>query len=256
LAALWQGVKDIATSFDEHRDDVARYGRALKARAGDPNDPWRWLLHRVDSFTGMSIIAALELEKVWSVDSLRRGSTVSLLLADAVTTPALLNSVREGLDATPLPTVRRDQLVAGVEYVEAERDHLAVPLLISAIEGLFWREAEDAELIRRTGQGKWKTTLKSGSIQEIGSIKPVMAALRGHVDEAFRQYVVHVVYDRAGQALRHGNAHEGWKLRSALLMTVLVGWLGHRSVADDSGVLRRAFLDRRDRSDDEGVLAS
>lgn len=251
FAVLRQGVKDIATMYNAHRDGLARYGRAVRDRAGDPNDPWRWLLQRVDAFTGMAILAGLELEKVRSVDRMRRGSTVSLLLADAVTTPALLSAVREGLDATPLPTVRRDQLIAGVDHVEAGQDHLAVPLLISAIEGLFWKEAEDAGLIRRTGQGKWLTTPgESGTVDEIGSIKPLMRVLGDQVDDAFRDYVILVVYDTAGQAFRHGNADDGWQLRACFLMTVLVGWLGHRGVTDDSVVLRQAFIDRQDRASD------
>jgi hypothetical protein len=230
--------------FKDHEREIRDWARDVERRGG-PEDPWRWLMNRVDAVTAITIRGALEAEKRLVDKSLRHGVTLSLLLAEAVKTEAFQVPVRDSLAVAPLTSERRAQLVQGLAYVASGDEALAVPLLINALEGVFWTEAEERAKIFRNKKGKWRRTDNDAAV---GGLEAVLDALTPDVGDDLRDFIRAVVYGGPGDRFRHGTANSGWELRAALLCFAVAGWLELRTGFDAEQIIRAAFRERRDKS--------
>jgi hypothetical protein len=225
-----------------HEHEIRHWLRDVEARGG-PDDTWRWLMTRVDFFTGITIKAALEFEKRLVKKPMRHGLTLSVLLGKAVRTDAFQLPARASLGVAPLTSERRAQLVQGLSYVASGDEALAVPLLINPLEGMFWTEAEERGKIVRNNKGKWHRT---DSNAPVGGLEAVLAALAPDVNDDLSDFIRAVVYGGPGDRFRHGTATSGWQLRAALLCFAVAGWLEFRADLDAEQVIRSAFRDRRE----------
>ena len=229
--------------FKAHEREISDWARDVERRGG-PDDPWRWLMNRVDAFTAITIRGALEAEKRLVEKSLRHGVTMSLLLAEAVKTEAFQLPVRNSLAVAPLTSERRAQLVQGLAYVASSDEPLAVPLLINALEGVFWTEAQERGKIIRNEKGKWR---RADNGAAVGGLEAVLDTLAPDVSDDLRDFIRAVVYGGPGDRFRHGTASSGWELRAALLCFAVAGWLEFRTHFDAQQIIRAAFRDRRDK---------
>src|SRR5437762_963412 len=94
----------------------------------------------------------------------------------------VLEPIREALTRAPLTKLRAKQLAAGLDYLQRGQDHLAVPLLINPIEGIFWTMAADRGVVVLNQRGKWEST---GSGELIHGLERALDLLGGDLDEAF-----------------------------------------------------------------------
>ena len=213
-AAIW---------IDNHRPDIRAFGRDVKKRGG-LDDPWRYLFTKVSGNTALTMKAALELER--RVTRIGRGDTLTLLLGGAISDPELLQELQTEVARAPISVVRRDQLGEALAHIGAGRHHLAVPLLINPIEGIFWTAAADAGLIKQDRHGKWHCTAATSTPgKPVHGLEQVLVLPEVDLEDAFRAFLKAVVYGGAGDPFRHGTATSGWQLRASFLTIALMGWL-------------------------------
>ena len=236
FAEAWRAFQNGLIWVDENQQAIEQFGRDVKARGG-ADDAWLWLFERVGWFNQLTMRLALELEKRIMKDRYRHGETLALLVRNAAAQPSLLKTVRAGLDGAGLHAFRVDQLRAGLDYVEKGDHHLAAPLLINALEGLFWFELESRRLIERDDRGKWLSTATGTQVDGLERALKLMP----DIDEDFRAFVSRVVYGGSGNAYRHGTATSGWQVRSGFLVFVLIGWLELRGRTDSKRTISAAF---------------
>jgi hypothetical protein len=236
FAEAWRAFRNGLIWIDENQHVMEQLGRDVEARSG-ADDAWLWLFERVGWFNQLTMRLALDLEPRIMKDRSGHSETLALLVGNAVTQPSLLKTARAGLDGVGLPAFRVDQLRAGLDYVETGDQHLATPLLINALEGVFWFELKSRGLIERNQRGWWLRT-KTGS--QVDSLQRALK-LMPDIDDDFHAFVSRVVYGGAGNAFRHGTATSGGQVRSAFLVFVLIGWLELRGRADSKQTISAAF---------------
>ncbi len=135
-------------------------------------------------------------------------------------------TLASGLARAPISVVRRDQLGEALAHMSAGRHHLAVPLLINPIEGIFWTAAADAGLIEQDRHGKWHCTAATSTPgKPVHGLEQVLVLPEVDLEDAFRAFLKAVVYGGAGDPFRHGTATSGWQLRASFLTIALMGWL-------------------------------
>lgn len=241
-------IKRIEEGFrwlDEHPDAVTRFERDVRHRQRE-DDAWRYLFDRVNGVTALSMQIGLVAEQ--RLGNTRRGETVSLLLRDALADSKLLAELRHAIARAPASVAHRDQLLMGLELFESGRDHVAVPLLIQAIEGVLWAEAEREGLIERDARGKWQTTARTSRAgRQLDGLESVLALSELPLDEKFARFLRAVVYGGDGNAFRHGTAGGGWSLRVSFLVVALIGWLEIHGLIDSHDAMHHAFLRAQER---------
>jgi hypothetical protein len=238
-AAVVERAQAAAIWIDNHRPDIRAFGRDVKQRGG-PDDPWRYLFTKVSGNTALTMKAALELER--RLTPTKRGDTLTLLLDGATSDPELLQELQTEVARAPISVVRRDQLCEALAQIGAGRRHVAVPLLINAIEGIFWTAAADAGLIEQDQHGKWQCTAGTSMPgKATHSVEHVLVLPELGLEDAFRAFLKAVVYGGAGNPFRHGTATGGWQLRASFLTIALMGWLETQGRFSVDRALCRAF---------------
>jgi hypothetical protein len=258
LEVLKQGWQALSSLASKYEPEFRAWGRDVRARAGRKDDSWRWLLSRVSSTTALSIIGGLEAERRIVEEKRKRGAVVTLLLDDIVD-GELTSEMRRALAGAPLHDQQGDQLRAALDFVDAGEHHLAGPLLINTLEGIFWFEGERLGLIERNDKGKWaQTALAPKPGKQVDGIEEALKLCGRDIDEDFRRFVTAVVYGDQGDPCRHGTPPAGWQLRASLLVFALIGWLEWRGLTESDAAIRAACQrvqerreqDRRRRSDE------
>lgn len=240
VVAFFKLIQDGFRWFDDNPDAVKRFGADVKHR-GREVDAWRYLFDRVNGVTAISMQIGLVAEQ--RLGHPRRGELLSLLLGDAMTNPELLAELRELIGRSPASKIRRDQLVEGLDQFQAGRDHIAVPLLIHAIEGLFWAEAEQSGLIKRNESGKWETTSAAARPgRRVDGLESVLGLDELQLDDKFERFLRAVVYGGDGNPFRHGTADGGWQLRASFLVVALIGWLEIHRLISSHHAIHNAFV--------------
>jgi hypothetical protein len=235
-AAVW---------IDDHRGDILAWGHDVKRRGG-PDNPWRYLFMKVSGNTALTMKAALELER--RVTQTARGDILSPLLGAAISDPELLQELQTEVVRAPISLVRREQLGEALAHIGTGRHHLAVPLLINPIEGIFWTAAANAGLIEQDRRGKRHYTVatnKPGTL--VHGLEHVLNLLEFDLHDAFRAFLKAVVYGGAGDPFRHGTATGGWELRASFLTVALMGWLETQDRLNVGTALCGAFARAADR---------
>lgn len=226
---------------NSHHEDIRRWSRDVEMRGGE-DDAWRWLFDRVSPFTSMTMKGALELERRMTIEKLRRGQSLSLLVGRAATDPEFVTQLRRVLKSAPLTGARADQLTTALDLMQEGQDHVAVPLLINSLEGMFWTEAAERGLIVRTSSGKWHSLPgPDAPRKQIHGLEQVLDLLGAELDDALRAFLKAVVYGGSGDPFRHGTARDGWQLRAGFLVLALAGWLDMRGLMDSRVAIRGAF---------------
>lgn len=231
--------------LDENPEAIKRFEADVRHRQrGD--DTWRYLFERVNGVTAVSMQIGLVAEQ--RMGQTRRGELVSLLLRDAMADPELLDNLRQAIGRAPASRTHRDQLLEGLDLFAGGRDHVAVPLLIHAIEGLFWAEGEREGLIERDDRGRWHTTGRTSRPgRQLDGLESLLALTELRLDEKLARFLRAVVYGGDGNAFRHGTAGGGWALRASFLVVALIGWLEIHGLIDSHHVIHHAFLSAQER---------
>ena len=244
-AALVERGQAAAIWIDNHRPEIRAFGRDIKKRGG-LDDPWRYLFTKVSGNTALAMKTALELER--RVTPTGHGDTLTLLLGAAISDPELLQELQTEVARAPISLVRREQLGEGLALIGTGRHHLAVPLLINPIEGIFWTAAANAGLIEQNRRGKWRCTVATSTPgKPVHGLEHVLNLLEFDLDDAFRAFLKAVVYGGAGDPFRHGTATGGWQLRASFLTVALMGWLETQDRLNVGTALCSAFARATDR---------
>jgi hypothetical protein len=82
-------------------------------------------------------------------------------------------------------------------------------------------------------------TTGSGKSGHARSVEAVFNLLG--IDPDFHSFLLRLVYSTSGNPFRHGNARDGWRRSSLLLMIALVGWLDLYSDTKEKGLLQQTF---------------
>jgi hypothetical protein len=245
LVDLARGLATFLTELPRHMDNFTNFLHRLQRRA--EKDEWRYLLDQLDPLRGLFIAAALELADGRDVPI---DESIANLIEDGYTEQALIDRLKSEVDASPASWSRNEQLLAGIEFATEKRHHLAVPLLLNALEGAFWRTAETQGLVEQDRKGKWLATAKTRKPgRKLGGIESVIWLQELDLDEPFRRFLVGLVYGGSGNPYRHGSAEEGWRVRSLCLIASLIGWLELNGQIDARREVRAAF--RRLKEDED-----
>lgn len=226
-AGLQQSVATVATEvgkclrwIDEHMDEISDF---LRSSIDQRDTAWRYLLDLVDPFTGMTVAMSLEAKDRFHASF---EDAAAQVVERAFLEPQLQVDIRAAIEASTLPAAHRKQLIAGLTFVETQQHEVAVPLLITALEGAFWRLANDRQVIERSRRGHWMTTREiNGKKSRIRGIEELVK-LRGlDLDADLVCFITTLTYGGAGNDFRHGTATDRWQLRSTFLIAALLGWL-------------------------------
>lgn len=245
---LQQSVATVATEvarpfrwIDEHTDEISDF---LRSSMKHRDTAWRYLLDLVDPFTGMTVAMSLEAK-----DRFHPGfeDAAAQVVERAFLEPQLQLDIRAAIQESALSAAQRRQLATGLAFVETQDHELAVPLLIVALEGAFWRLASDRQVIERDRSGHWRTTQEiKGKKSRIGGIESLVK-LRGlDLDPDLVRFITTLTYGGDGNNFRHGTATDRWQLRSTFLTAALLGWLDTTSTLDARAAVRAAACRRVD----------
>lgn len=177
---------------------------------------WEYLLDRVDFATGIGLLALLERE---GADGVER------VLQTALGRPEALAQMLDSLDALEMSYGHRRQLTEGLRYVCARDYAPAVPLLMTAFEGLVSTHARQIGVIEPHKGKKARFTAETGRTGYIGGIEDLLPIGELGFDEAFADFLRIHVYGGEGDAFRHGVATEGFRHRALMVTVALLGWL-------------------------------
>jgi hypothetical protein len=163
-------------------------------------------------FTAMGMALALEarsrLEKPLD-------DPIADLVEEGLTDAQLITEVRRAIAESSLSEAKKKQLQQGVTFLTAKEYEFAGPLLMRPLEGAFWAVAEERGLAHRDGHGTWIATAKSGKPgKHLRGVEAVFALPGLALDPLFRRFLVGLAYGGTGHPYRHGEADEGWRLRS------------------------------------------
>jgi hypothetical protein len=226
-------------------DNVPRWMDAFerflhRSRRWSRDPTWRYLLDQVGGMTGLWVVFALELGS--RTDQQTADDTVATISEDGYTDPVLVAMLKTEIENSGLAWSRRQQLQAGLDHAVAGEHHLAVPLMLNALEGAFWRTAEQEGLVVQNQKGKWVRTEKAGKPGRLANGIETIFWLKGmNLTESFQRFLVGLVYGRSGDPFRHGSAEEGWRLRSLCLIASLIGWLELKGQIDGRREVIEAF---------------
>lgn len=239
---LQQSVATVATEvakpfrwIDEHMDEISDF---LQSSMKQRDTAWRYLLDLVDPFTGMTVAMSLEAKGRFHPGF---EDAAAQVVEQAFLEPQLQVDIRAAIEASTLPAAHRRQLITGLAFVETQDHELAVPLLITALEGAFWRLASDRQVIERNSRGHWMTTQEiNGKKSQIRGIDSLVK-LRGlDLDPDLVRFITTLTYGGAGNDFRHGTATDRWQLRSTFLTAALLGWLDTTGSLDARDAVRAA----------------
>jgi hypothetical protein len=191
---------------------------------------WGHLLDEVDFSNALGLLLLLDQ---------RQDEAIEDMLEPALTDPQFLTDVASALDSAPMPAANRRQILRAMGFVAEGDFELAVPLLIVPLEGAFWHIAESFGLVEPIPGGRMQFTSNSGKSGHAGSVEAIFKILS--IDSDFHSFLLRLVYSTSGHQFRHGNARDGWRRSSLLLMIALVGWLDLYSDTKEEGLLQQTF---------------
>ncbi len=235
-SALGDGLHWIATHDAEIRDFFA----ASQARAKDP--AWKYLLDRAPSIVSVGVVVGLELGARAGMSA---DDTVGELLEGGLTNPQLIEEVSDAVDRAELSFEQKEQLQRAVGDLSQSAHHLAVPLFINTLEGIFWKAAAQRGLIERDRKSKWRATALTGHPdKKISGVESLFGYDELGIDEPFESFLRGLVYGGAGNPYRHGTPTDGWRLRSLCLFVALIGWIEAEGLIHGKPAMRKAFMTR------------
>jgi hypothetical protein len=134
----------------------------------------------------------------------------------------VFEALEVGIDVARPPGWTQRQIIAALRYLDAGDYVLAWPLLATAVEGLYWHEAEEKGLIDpetqeilRDGQ---PTGQKARSAQDVFKAMPITERVRAVLNR--------YAFGSEANAFRHGRRGP-WDERQqcAILLLALIAWL-------------------------------
>ena len=248
---VWTGLRHAAVTIptevgrglrwiDEHTNEITEF---LDGSKKHRETAWRYLLDLVDPFTGMTAALALEAKERFDP---RFEDAAAKVVEKAFQEPKLQADIRAAIEASSLPDAHRKQLIAGLAFVESQEHELAVPLLLIALEGAFWRLASERGEIERNRRGHWMTTKETdGKKHPIHAIEFLVKRTDLGLEPELIRFITILTYGGTGNDFRHGTAVDGWRLRSTFLTAALLGWLDAAGGLDARGAVRAAAARRR-----------
>lgn len=219
LSGFVAGLRNFVAAITNNADQVLGY---LGASAQRGKGPWKFVSDLMPFQFGLGLLLAVE---AFETGKPRAEDLVAHALRRPLGNPTLLGALRDAIVAeeTPLDMVHRRQVGTGLDYIESEDFDLAGPLLISAIEGIFWRQAALRGVIKKRKGDKWQTAVDA---RPVGGLEALIALPEMQLESSLRDCLRAVIYGTAAHPFRHGNAVGGWQLRSMLLVGALIGLLG------------------------------
>lgn len=224
-----------------HQAEIEQFWRRTADR--ERHASWDYLVKRVDGATGLTLRLGLEMHRSFlTVDSERRDDAIAGVMERGLTEPTTISDIAAAIEASSLSVIRQQQLAHALEHLASAEYELAVPAIISPLEGTIWHICEQRGLIERTKNGRFRAT---GSTPHPGRrIDSVEGAIRldPMLDQQFVDFVVLVTYGGSGHSYRHGTAYGGWRVRSLCLLVSLVGCLELMGLLDADSTIRGGFL--------------
>lgn len=224
--------------IDENRDTIVDFWERMQTQGDE--DAWRYLFDQLPALTTISLKAALELGE--RIEGDQAGWAIAGILTDGLTEPQFLSEINEATGRTPMSVEKREQLKEGLRHFGGKRPHLALPLLINPLEGLFWQMAERRGLVVCNAKGKWQTTnatSKPGT--PVGGLEKLIKIRELGMDPGFRRFLLGLTYGGSGNAFRHGTTEVGWQMRASCLVVGLTGYLELEGQMKAQGDIRAAF---------------
>ncbi len=130
-----------------------------------------------------------------------------------------LATVREAIEKAPVHDGHaRQQLAAGINYVERGEWALAWPLLIVPVEGAFRASARSSGVV----DDAQRLRSKEG-VRRRAKVEDLFELLG--LEKAFQVFLQRRVYGRIANPHRHGTPRGGHRRQSLFLVVALIGWL-------------------------------
>jgi hypothetical protein len=137
------------------------------------------------------------------------------VVTDGVYTHTLISA----LDNAPYITdLQRKDLTHGLSHAEQGEFDDALPPLLSAIEGTFWRTGEEEGIV-----DKQRRLLNAPNKREAKSVEPIFKQLSR--SEGFSTFLLHRVFGGRGNHARHGRQSFPRRQHVLCLVVALAGWM-------------------------------
>lgn len=120
-------------------------------------------------------------------------------------------------EAPHMSDAQRENLLHGLGHVARGEYVIAIPNLMSGLEGAIYSVAR-ARLIINTDRH-----LLSNPSKRVGSVEMVVREMQ--LDQEYRTFLHHRVFGTGGNAFRHGDADEGERRQALLAVVALSGWV-------------------------------
>lgn len=176
-------------------------------------------------------------------------------MEDALADARFVTEACDALDgAGVLSDVSRQHLQHGLRHLGEHEVIDAWPPLIIGLEGAFVDVAITQGIAVRVGNHVHLVDANGDPVkQKVPSVEGV-AALLGHDDDEFGDFLVRQVYGGEGNPFRHGSAQDGIRDRAICLAVAVIGWLDAFVAPGSLDLLSRAVMEelaKRDEAQNE-----
>jgi len=143
-------------------------------------------------------------------------------LAAEVLDRQVFAALEVGVDVARPPNWTQRQIVQALHYLDSDDYVLAWPLLVTAVEGLYWHEAEQDGLIDRETQEILRDGQPTG--KRARSAPDVFKAMP--MNERVRAAMSRYAFGSEANAFRHGRRGTwGERQQCAIWLLALIAWL-------------------------------
>jgi hypothetical protein len=245
LEAIQSGLRWVS----EHEKDIKQF---LADAQTHGKGEWGYLLKLIDPPSGIAVMLALEMRRRWGGEA---EDAIAEVMEEGLTDDGLVTEITAAIEAAGLPNPTQRQLRTGIDFLRAHDYELAVPVLISSLEGAFWRLAEQRGIIERNRKGKWICTARTDRPgKQIDGVEALFPLEGLGLEASFKQFLRGLAYGGSGHPYRHGTAESGWRLRALCLHASLIGWLDTAGHLDGRRSVRDAFARVHERHRAERAL--
>jgi hypothetical protein len=170
-----------------------------------------WYLIRLLPEEDLDLLDGMELDEMEAA----LDEALEKVVTDGVYTQTLISA----LDNAPYITdLQRRDLAHGLAHAEQGEFDDALPPLLSAIEGAFWRTGEEEGIV-----DEQRRLLNGSKQREAKSVEPVFKQLA--TAEGFSTFLLYRVFGGHGNHARHGRQSFPRRQHVLCLVVALAGWM-------------------------------
>jgi hypothetical protein len=248
LAALVEAGAKAAVWLDKNHDEIESFLQSSSSRSGTD---WGYLLGLLNASTGLMVSFVLEAAERYDP---RFADQVEETLERELLDSEVVDEVRAAVNRSGLSPAQKRQLGRALDDLAMRDYEMAVPMLMNALEGAYWRLAEQRGAIVRDRKGKWATPKPpNGQGIPIDGVEKAMKLPQVGLSPKLLQFLTQRAYGGGGNPFRHGTATGGWRSRAIFLFGALLGWLDEVGELDAHHVVRYAALRRYERENPPAV---